>query len=193
MPRTTERTTIRRHPERSVPDEFGAIMEAATVIQVGFCIGGQPHIIPQTYQYDAAEPDVVILHGAKESRLQHVLASGAPICLCVTIIDGLVYSKTAMNHSMNYRSAICFGRGTEITDVRRKRDAFEKMTLRYFPGRTAGVDYEAATDAQLDGISVVAIAIDDGSAKVRRGGPNGPTDADPNALGTCGVAPSPNR
>jgi nitroimidazol reductase NimA-like FMN-containing flavoprotein (pyridoxamine 5'-phosphate oxidase superfamily) len=189
MPRTTDRTIVRRHPERSVPDEFGSIMEAASVAQVGFCVGGQPHIIPLTYQFDAAKPDVVYLHGARESRMQQVLATGAPICICVTLIDGLVYSRTAMNHSMNYRSAICFGRGEEVTDLDVKRRAFEAMTLRYFPGRTADVDYEGATAAQLEATAMFAITIEESSAKVRRGGPNGPTDADPSALGTCGVAP----
>jgi len=159
------------------------------VVQLGFCVDGQPHVIPLTYQYDESEPEVVYLHGATESRTQQVLASGAPVCICVTIIDGLVYSRTAMNHSMNYRTAICYGRGTELKDAAAKRRVFEAMTKRYFPQRTAGVDYVAATVAQLDSITMVAVAIEEGSAKIRRGGPNGPTDADPSALGTCGVAP----
>jgi len=190
MPRAAERSTIRRHPERNSPDEFGAIMTAGTVMHVSFCVEGQPHVIPLTYQYDVAEPEVVYLHGAAESRLQHVLASGAPVCLCVTMIDGLVYSKTAMNHSMNYRSAISFGRATVVASAADKRRGFEAMTLRYFPGRTAGRDYLTATDAQLDAMTMVAVHIDEGSAKIRRGGANGPTDNDPYALGTCGVAPA---
>jgi nitroimidazol reductase NimA-like FMN-containing flavoprotein (pyridoxamine 5'-phosphate oxidase superfamily) len=189
MPHAAERSTITRHPERNAPDEFGAIMTAGSVVQLGFCVGDQPHVIPLTYQYDESEPEVVYLHGATESRTQQLLASGAPVCICVTIIDGLVYSRTAMNHSMNYRTAICYGRGTEVKDASEKRRVFEAMTKRYFPGRTAGVDYVAATVAQLDSITMVAVAIEEGSAKVRRGGPNGPTDADPKALGTCGVAP----
>jgi nitroimidazol reductase NimA-like FMN-containing flavoprotein (pyridoxamine 5'-phosphate oxidase superfamily) len=189
MPHAAQRSTITRHPERNSPEEFGAIMMAGSVAQVGFCVGEQPHVIPLIYQYDESEPEIVYLHGSSESRTQLLLATGAPVCICVTIIDGLVYSRTAMNHSMNYRSAICFGRGTEIKDVSVKRRMFEAMTKRYFPGRTAGVDYTTATAAQLDSTTVVAIAIEEGSAKIRRGGPNGPTDADSKALGTCGVAP----
>ena len=184
----TARTAIRRHPERSVPEDFPAIMEAGSAVHVAFTIGDQPHVIPVGYHFDAAEPGVVYLHGSRESRLLQHLATGAPVSLCVTMIDGLVYSKQALTHSMNYRSAICFGTPSEILDLGVKRRLFEAMTLRYFPGRTSGVHYEPATAAQLDATLVVAIAIDEKSAKTRTGGPKGPTDSDPNAFGTCGVA-----
>jgi uncharacterized protein len=187
MPKTALRSTIHRHAERSVIEEFGAIMTAGDVAHVGFCVDDQPHVIPMTYQYDVAEPERVYLHGAQESRIMRTLARGVPVCLCVTHIDGRVYSKTAINHSMNYRSAICFGRTVEVTDPAVKRRAFVGMTKRYFPGRTENVDYEAATAAQLESTTMVALEIEEGSAKARRGGPNGPTDKDPDALGTCGV------
>jgi nitroimidazol reductase NimA-like FMN-containing flavoprotein (pyridoxamine 5'-phosphate oxidase superfamily) len=183
------RTTMRRHAERSVPEDFAAIMEAGSAVHVAFTVGDQPHVIPVGYQYDAAEPGIVYLHGSRESRLLQHLATGAPISLCVTMIDGLVYSKQALTHSMNYRSAICFGSPREVLDLDVKRRVFEAMTLRYFPGRTAGVHYEPATTAQLDATLVVAVTIDELSAKARTGGPKGPTDADPAAFGTCGVAP----
>lgn len=185
----TARTTIRRHPERSVPEDFAAVMEAGSAVHVAFTVGDQPHVIPVGYQYDASEPGIVYLHGSRESRLLQHLASGAPVSLCVTMIDGLVYSRQALTHSMNYRSAICFGTPREVLDVDVKRRVFEAMTLRYFPGRTAGVHYEPATAAQLDATLVVTVAIDEKSAKTRTGGPKGPTDADPDAFGTCGIAP----
>jgi len=179
---------LRRHPERGVPHEFAAIMAAGSVVHVGFCISGQPHVIPVGYHYDAAAPDVVYLHGSRESRLLLHLATGAPASLCVTLLDGLVYSRQALTHSMNYRSAVCFGTASAVDDLAVKRCVFEAMTLRYFTGRTAGFDYEPATDAQLAATLVVALAIDERSAKMRTGGPKGPTDGDPDAFGTCGVA-----
>jgi uncharacterized protein len=191
MPKIAQRTTIRRHPERNVIDEFGAIVSAGDVAHVSFCIDGQPHIIPMTFQYDPSEPERIYLHGAQESRIMRTLAQGVPVCLCITHIDGRVYSKTAINHSMNYRSAICFGHTVEVTDPVVKRRAFVGMTKRYFPGRTENVDYEGATAAQLESTTMVSLEIEEGSAKARRGGPNGPTDADPNALGTCGVVKVP--
>lgn len=183
----TERSIILRHPERSVPDEFAAFMTTGFVAHVGFCMDGQPYVIPLAYHFSPAEPSRVYLHASNQSRMAEVLASGTPIAVCVTQVDGLVYSRTAMNHSMNYRSAVCFGRGREITDVETKRQVFQAMTGRYFSGRTAGVHYEPATDAQLDTTTLVALEIEEGSAKTRRGGPNGPTDNDPTAAGTCGV------
>lgn len=190
MPRAGARSTITRHPERNSPEEFDRIMTAGPVVHVSFCVGDQPHIIPVTYQYDASEPDVVYLHGAKESRLQQVLAAGTPVCLCVTIVDGYVYSRTAMNHSMNYRCAISFGRGTEVTDTATKRRVFEAMTSRIFPDRTAGVDYQPATDAQLDSLTMVAVRLEEGSAKIRTGGARGPGDDSPEGFGSCGVVPT---
>ena len=187
--KSAARTTIQRHPERSVPEDFAAIMMAGEVIHVGFEAHGQPYIIPVGYQYDDAGDGCVYLHGSPESRLMKHLASGAPVCLCVTIVDAVVLSRHAMMHSMNYRSAIAFGKGTEVKDVATKRRVFEAMTSRYVAGRTAGVDYEPATDAQFDATLVVAIAIEERSAKTRTGGPKGVTDDDPNAFGTCGVAP----
>lgn len=180
-------TTIRVHPERSVPDEFAAIMEAGDTIHVAFCIGAQPHIIPLAYHFDSTEADRIYVHGRRESRVVRHLAGGASACICVTLVDGYVYSRNAMTHSMNYRSAIAFGRGSEVTDLAKKRSVFTAMTRRYIPGRTEGVHYQAATDAQLEATLVVAIEIEASSAKARRGGATGPSDADPDALGTCGV------
>jgi nitroimidazol reductase NimA-like FMN-containing flavoprotein (pyridoxamine 5'-phosphate oxidase superfamily) len=188
MPLTsTARTRIRQHPERSVPDEAAAILAQGTVAHLGFCDGGQPFVIPLTYHYDPATPDRLYLHGAQTSRALRHLASGAPVCVTVTLLDGLVYSRTALYHSMNYRSVICFGRARRVTREADKRAIFEGMTRRYFPGRTAGRDYDAPPSSHLRATALVEVLIEDWSAKARRGGPKGPRDADPTAPGTCGV------
>jgi nitroimidazol reductase NimA-like FMN-containing flavoprotein (pyridoxamine 5'-phosphate oxidase superfamily) len=186
MEQRVDRTRIRRHPERSVPGEFNAIMAAGHVAHVAFCAGGEPYVTPLTYHYDAGKRRLY-LHAAPENHTLQQLCDGAYADVCVTIIDGLVFSRTAMNHSMNYRSAVCFGRCTEVHDAEEKRAAFEAMTARYFPGRTSDVHYSAATPAQLEATRMVAMDVDAFSAKARRGGPTGPTDSDPDAFGTCGV------
>ena len=104
------RARIRIHPERSQPDEAHAILAAGRVAHVGFVQDGQPFVIPMTYQFDAGRPGHVYLHGAHHSRLLQHLATGAPVCVTVTLVDGLVYSRTALFHSVNYRSVVCFGR-----------------------------------------------------------------------------------
>jgi nitroimidazol reductase NimA-like FMN-containing flavoprotein (pyridoxamine 5'-phosphate oxidase superfamily) len=183
------RSTIRRHPERAVPEEAAEILAAGLVAHVGFCDEGQPFVIPMSYHYDPARPDRLYLHGARESRLLRVLASGTPVSIAVTLVDGLVYSRTAFNHSMNYRSVVCFGRARVIEDEAEQRALFEAMTERSIPGRQAGVDYQPATRQQLAATLLVEVAIEEWSAKARRGGPRGPYDDDPTALGSAGVLP----
>jgi hypothetical protein len=111
----------------------------------------------------------------------------------VTQIDGLVYSRDAKYHSANYRSVMCFGWGRILEDIAEKRALFDAMTQRYFPGRTAGRDYNAAPPSHLISTAVVEIVIEEISGKMREGGPKGPHDADENAPGTCGVVDLPQQ
>lgn len=183
------RTALRVHPEREAAEEAAAILADGYVAHVGFAIEGQPSVIPMTYQFDAAEPARLYLHGAHHSRLMAHLAEGAPVCVTVTLVDGLVYSRTALDHSVNYRSVVCFGRAAPAPDPGTTARVLEAMIARYFPGRTAGRDYEAPPAAHLEATAFIALEIEEWSAKARRGGPKGPRDADPIAWGTAGVVP----
>jgi nitroimidazol reductase NimA-like FMN-containing flavoprotein (pyridoxamine 5'-phosphate oxidase superfamily) len=180
----TDRATIRVHPDRAVPDEIADFLDAGVVAHVGFVDDGQPVVIPMTYHVD---DDLLYLHGGHHGRLMRHLASGASICVTVTLIDGLVYSKTALNHSVNYRSVVCFGRAAPPADQATQARVLDAMIGRYFPGRTAGRDYSAPSDAHLTATAFVPILIEAASAKARRGGPTGPRDDDPAAPGTAGV------
>jgi uncharacterized protein len=116
------------------------------------------------------------------------LAAGATVAVTVTELDGLVYSRTALNHSVNYRSVVVSARAAAVQPGPAERGPIlEAMIARYFPGRRAGTDYEAATAAQLAATALVALDIEEWSAKVREGGPNGPGDDDPMRRGTAGV------
>jgi uncharacterized protein len=187
------RTTIRNHPERSTVEEGPAILAAGLVAEVGFAVDGQPFVIPMTYHYELDTPRRLYLHGAHVSRLIQHLAAGEPVCVTVTLLDGLVYSKTALYHSVNYRSAVCFARGVTNPDAETQKRLLEGMIARYFPGRTAGKDYESIPQAHLEATGFIALEIEEWSAKIRRGGPKGPRDADPLAPGTAGVLPIPSR
>jgi hypothetical protein len=190
-PSARARLTV--HAERAAPDEAAEILAAALVAHVGFAVEGQPFVIPMTYHFDPAAPRRLHLHGAHHSRLMRHLATGAPVCVEATLVDGLVYSKTALHHSVNYRSVVLFARaarGGSAPDARARRAMLEAMIARYHPGRTAGRDYAPIPDAHLRGTAFVTLEIDEWSAKVRRGGPNGPLDADPAAPGTAGVLPT---
>jgi uncharacterized protein len=182
--------TIRSHPERDRTADAARILVAGVVAHVGFVDGGRPVVVPMTYHYAADEPLRLYLHGAVKGRLLRHLAGGAPVCVTVTEVDGLVYSRSALDHSVNYRSVVLFARAAAEQPTPARRVAvLEAMIGRYFPGRTAGVDYQPATAPQLAATAMVALAIEEWSAKVREGGPNGPGDADPSLPGTAGVIP----
>lgn len=180
-------TTVKQHPERAVPQRAQEFLASGQVAHVGFEFDGKPYVIPTLYHYDPARPDLVYVHGGMSSRMLERLASGVPVCVTVTELDGLVYSRDAKYHSANYRCVMCFGHGRIVEDEGLKRTMFEAMTLRYFPGRTAGKDYIPAPASHLNSTAVVEIAIEEISAKMREGGPKGPHDNDDTALGTRGV------
>ena len=183
----TERTRIRNHPERAVPEEATEILSNGIVAHLGFIQDDTPFVIPFTYHYDADAPDLIYLHGSIRSRALKHLATGAPVCITVTLTDGLVYSRKAMNHSVNYRSVTLFGSAREVTDEDEKFDLFDKMVQRYFPGRMVGHDYNAPPSPDLGVTALVEVSIEEWNAKARRGAPTGPDDDDPNALGSAGV------
>ena len=183
----TERTRIRNHPERAVPDETSEILSQGMVAHLGFIQDDTPYVIPFTYHYDAAAPDSIYLHGSIRSRALKHLSTGAPVCITVTLTDGLVYSRKAMNHSVNYRSVTLFGSASEVTDEDEKFDLFDKMVQRYFPGRTVGHDYNPPPSPDLGITALVEVKIEEWNAKARRGMPTGPDDDEPDALGSAGV------
>ena len=184
----TERTRIRTHPERAVPDQAEAILAAGLVAHVGFVVDGQPVVIPMTYHYEDGK---LYVHGSRGGRLPRALRDGAPVCVEVTLLDGLVASRHALYHSMNYRSAVAFGTARSVVGDREKTAIFDRMTQRYFPGRTIDVDYHGPSEADLKITELLAIEIDELNGKRRSGPPKGPEDDDPNGFGTCGVFPPP--
>ena len=183
----TERTRIRNHPERAVPAETTEILSNGLVAHLGFIQDEVPFVIPFTYHYDPDSPDSIYLHGSIRSRALKHLATGAPVCITVTLTDGLVYSRKAMNHSVNYRSVTLFGRAREVTDEAVKFDLFDKMVQRYFPGRMVGDDYNAPPSPDLGVTALVEVRIEEWNAKARRGAPTGPDDNNPDAPGSAGV------
>jgi nitroimidazol reductase NimA-like FMN-containing flavoprotein (pyridoxamine 5'-phosphate oxidase superfamily) len=170
---TSVRSRIRRHPERAVPERVEEILRAGRVAHVAYAVDGQPFIVPFTYFYaDGA----VYLHGAPASRTIKALCGGTPVCVEVTLLDGLVASRDAKSHSMNYRSAVVFGCAAVVADLKEKRALFERMTASYFPGRTAGTDYYPARTGDLRAVELLAVRVDEQSAKARSGPPLGAHD-----------------
>ena len=183
----SERTRIRNHPERAVPEEATDILAQGLVAHVGFIQDNYPFIKPMSYHYSPEQPDRLYLHSSIRSRALKHLASGNPVCVTVTLTDGLVYSRKAMNHSMNYRSVVLFGRARGVTSEAEKSRLFDEMVQRYFPGRSIGQDYYAPPSSDLGVTALVEITIEEWNAKARRGGPTGPDDHNADAPGSAGV------
>lgn len=180
----SSRSRIRRHADRSAPAEAERILLAGRVAHVAYALDGQPYVIPFTYHY---EDGAIYLHGAPASRTLKALRGGVEVAIEVMLLDGLIASRDAESHSANYRSVVVFSRVERVTDMDEKRAILERMTLRYFPGRTVGTDYEAATVKQLRALEVLRAPITEFGAKMRTGGPLGPRDADANERGTAYV------
>jgi len=173
---TSPRSRIRRHAERSVASEAQRMLEAGRVAHVAYTVDGLPHVIPFLYDYaDGA----VYLHGAPASRTLKSLRAGMPVAIEVMLLDGLIASRDAESHSANYRSVVVYGVAERVTVMAEKRAILERMTTRYFPGRTVGHDYAAATEKQMRALEVLRVPVEELSAKMRDGGPRGPRDDEP--------------
>jgi len=187
-PLSADRAKLKIHRERAVPDQAAQFLRDGIIAHVGIVDAEGPVVIPMTYHFDSATPDLLYLHGAHHSRLMQAVASGQRVCVTVTITDGLVYSKTALNHSVNYRSVVAFCRAATAQPTgEESRAILEALIARYWPGRAAGTDYEAIPQKHLDTTALVALEIEAISAKTRSGGPNGPGDDDAAVSGTAGV------
>jgi nitroimidazol reductase NimA-like FMN-containing flavoprotein (pyridoxamine 5'-phosphate oxidase superfamily) len=168
-PPPSERVRLRRKRERGSYDRatIDAILDEALIAHVGIVDEhGQPFVIPTLH---ARSGDVVYCHGSTASRTLRTLAARAPACLTVTLIDGLVLARAAMHHSANYRSAVLIGRATLVEDLDEKRAALRAVVEHIVPGRWD--DVRAPNENELKATSVLAIPIDEASAKVRSGGP----------------------
>jgi nitroimidazol reductase NimA-like FMN-containing flavoprotein (pyridoxamine 5'-phosphate oxidase superfamily) len=164
----TDRTTVRRLPKRANYDRelVDAIIDEALSCHVGFAIDGRPWVIPTIH---ARVDDRLYLHGAVANQMLKSLAGGVEACVTVTLVDGLVLARSQFHHSMNYRSVMIFGRATPVDDVDEKRAALHALVEHVVPGRSA--DARPPNASELRATSVLTLAIDEASAKVRTGGP----------------------
>ena len=164
----TDRTTVRRLPKRGVYDkaEVYAILDEGFICHVGFAIDGQPYVIPTGY---ARLGDEIFLHGSAASRMLRALGDGLDVCVTVTLVDGFVLSRSAFHHSINYRSVVILGRARVLTDPAQKLIAMRAFTNHILPGRWEEV--RQPSDQELKSTMVLALLLEEVSAKVRKGPP----------------------
>jgi uncharacterized protein len=168
MPAMSTRSKVRRVPARGIYERaaIDAILDEALVAHLGFVHDGQPYVIP-TLQ--ARIGDTVYIHGSSASRAIRSLGAGIPACLTVTLVDGLVLARSAFHHSVNYRSVVVLGTCTAVEGPERREEALQAFTERLVPGRWAEV--RPPTPKELKGTRVLAMSLDECSAKARTGPP----------------------
>ena len=164
----SERTRVRRRAERGRYDRatVHAILDEGLVCHVGFAVDGQPWVIPTAHARDG---ETLYLHGSPASRMLRNLSEGVPVCVTVTLLDGVVLARSAFHHSMNYRSVVVVGRARAVDDAEERLRALRALVEHVARGRWA--DTRRPNARELAQTLVLALPIVEASAKVRSGPP----------------------
>jgi uncharacterized protein len=164
----TKRSELHRLPSRGSHDwdTISRILDVGFLAHVGFSVGGQPFVIPTLY---GRKGESLYLHGSAASRMLGELETGIPACITVTLVDGLVLSRSAFDHSMNYRSVVAFGTARKIVDSTEKVESLRVISEHLIPGRWAEV--RTPSEKELKATTVLEFLIEEVSAKVRSGPP----------------------
>ena len=162
------RTTVKRHADRAVYERrtVEAILDEALYCHVAVVVDGSPRAIPTIH---ARVGDTLYIHGSNASRTLRAVKGGAELCVVVTLLDGLVLARSAFNHSMNYRSVMVYGAAREVTDADEKWEAQRALVDHVVPGRST--DARMPTEKEMRQTTILAMSLDEASAKVRSGDP----------------------
>lgn len=164
----TERTQVKRLPKRGKYDSETVykILDEAFVCHVGFVADGQPFVIPTNF---GRVGGTLYLHGSAASRMLRTLSEGIPVCVTVTLVDGLVLARSAFHHSVNYRSVVILGTAKLVEDATEKMQALRLFTEHIMKGRWDEIRWP--NEQEMKGTTVLALPLEEVSAKVRVGGP----------------------
>ena len=164
----TARTQVKRLPKRGAYDRETVykILDEAFVCHVGFVADGQPFVIPTNF---GRVNDTLYLHGSAASRMLRTLSEGVPACVTVTLVDGLVLARSAFHHSVNYRSVVILGTARLVEDPAEKMEALRLFTEHIMKGRWEEI--RRPNGQEMKATSVLALQLEEVSAKVRTGGP----------------------
>lgn len=165
----SERTRVRRLPERGVYERevIRAILDEAPICHLGWVTEeGTPRVVPTIH---ARVGDTLYVHGSPASRTLRAIADGREACVVATLLDGFVLARSAFHHSMNYRSVVIYGRPRVVTDRREQLEACRAIVRHVLPGRED--DARMPTERELQQTTIVAIPLEEASAKVRAGPP----------------------
>ncbi len=175
-PGSSDRTQLNRMRERAVEDRSALyeVLDSNILCHIALSIDGEPVILPYGYTRDG---DRLLIHGSSGARFMRLIAEGAPLCISVTELNAIVVARSTFNSSMNYRSAVIFGRASEVTGEDKAR-ALEVVSDGFLPGRSAEV--RKSTKKELAATVVLSVPLDEASLKVREHG----VEDEPEDLGT---------
>src|SRR2546426_3493010 len=164
----TPRTRVVREPHRGIYDRATAyqILDEGLICHVGFIIDRQPFVIPTGY---GRSGDNLYIHGSAASRMLRNLDQGIPVCVTVTLLDGLVLARSIFNHSMNYRSVVVLGTAVAVEDPAEKLQALRALSEHILPKRWD--EARQPNERELKATLVMRLPITEFSAKVRQGPP----------------------
>ncbi len=164
----TARTRVVREPHRGVYDREAVyrILDEGFLCHIGFVADGQPFVIPTSY---GRKDGNLYIHGSAASRMLRQMQKDAPVCVTVTLLDGLVLARSVFNHSMNYRSVVILGKAALVDDPKEKLIALRVLSEHILPGRWD--DARQPNERELKQTSVLRVPIEEFSAKVRTGPP----------------------
>jgi uncharacterized protein len=180
------RVRVRRGPKKGRYDRASVddVLDRGLLAHVAFADGDDAVCVPMLY---ARVGDRIYIHGSTKSRAVRVLAEGAPACLTVTLVHGLVLARSAFEHSANYDSVMAFGAFAPVDDEDERLRAFEAFTEKLLPGRWAEVRQPNAKE--LKATEILALEIGDASVKVRSGPPDDDDSPDAERDTWAGVLP----
>jgi uncharacterized protein len=172
-----ERTRVIREPQRGIYDRatIYKILDEAFICHVGFTLDAQPYVIPTMF---ARVADAIYFHGSAASRMLRSVSAGIPVCVTVTLVDGLVLARSVFNHSMNYRSVVALGKAILVDSAPEKIQALHAFTEKIIPGRWE--EARRPNEKELKATSILRLELTEASAKVRVGPPE--DDAEDYAL-----------
>lgn len=173
----TRRSKVKRLHERGRYDEESvfAILDAGLVAHIGYVIDGQPYVTPTAYWRRGRQ---LYWHGSSASRMLRTQKEGIPVCVTVSLLDGLVVARSGFHHSINYRAVMAFGRARIIEDAKEKEAELDHFIERIYPGRVATL--RPVNQQELKATTLLAMEIEEASAKIRTGEPK--DDAEDYAL-----------
>jgi uncharacterized protein len=169
MATPSKRTRVRRIPQKGhyEPQRIYEVLDRALIGNVAFVDEGQPVCIPMLY---ARIDDRLYIHGSTASRTMRALSTGAPACFTMTVLDGVVLARSTFESSANYESVVAFGRFEAVTTKDAQMAALEAFTEKVLPGRWD--EARRPNDKELKATTVLAMALEEASAKISIGPPD---------------------